>query len=64
MLLRTLTENTTSCIFVYYTSHIILNEANTKIGEGTLPWAIFRFRIFSNYFSQKFEKNKNNGLKE
>ena len=19
------------------------------IGEGTLPWAIFRFRIFSNY---------------
>ena len=33
------------------------------IGEGTLPWAIFRSRIFSNYFSQKFEK-KNNGLKE
>ena len=28
------------------------------IGEGTLPWAIFRFRIFSKYFSQKFEKIK------
>ena len=28
------------------------------IGEGTLPWAIFRFRIFSNYFSEKFEKIK------
>ena len=26
------------------------------IGEGTLPWAIFR--IFSNYSSQKFEKIK------
>ena len=25
------------------------------IGEGTLPWAIFRFQIFSNYFSQKFK---------
>ena len=22
-----------------------------KVGEGTLPWAIFRFRIFSNCFS-------------
>ena len=29
-------------------------------GEDILPWAIFRFRIFSNYFSQKFEKNENN----
>ena len=28
------------------------------LGEGTLPGAIFRFRIFSNYFSQKFEKIK------
>ena len=28
------------------------------IGEGTLPWAIFRSRIFSNYFSQKFKKRK------
>ena len=26
--------------------------------KGTLPWAIFRFRIFSNYFLQKFEKIK------
>ena len=26
--------------------------------ESTLPWTIFRFRIFSNYFSQKFEKIK------
>ena len=26
------------------------------IGEGTLPWAIFRFRIFSNHFSQKLKK--------
>ena len=24
---------------------------NYVLGEGTLPWAIFRFRIFSNYFS-------------
>ena len=29
-----------------------------RIGEGTLPWAIFRFRIFSNCFSQKFKKIK------
>ena len=29
-----------------------------RIKKGTLPWAIFRFRIFSNYFSQKFEKIK------
>ena len=29
-----------------------------QLGEGTLPWALFRFRIFSNYFSQKFEKIK------
>ena len=28
------------------------------LGEGTLPRAIFRFRIFSNYFSQKFQKIK------
>ena len=28
------------------------------VGEGTLPWLIFRFRIFSNYFAQKFEKIK------
>ena len=28
------------------------------VGEGSLPWAIFGFRIFSNYFSQKFEKIK------
>ena len=28
------------------------------LGEDTLPWVIFRFRIFSNYFSQKFEKMK------
>ena len=27
-----------------------------EIEEGILLWAIFRFRIFSNYFSQKFEK--------
>ena len=27
------------------------------VGEGTLPWAIFHFRIFSNY-SQKFEEIK------
>ena len=26
------------------------------IGEGTLPWAIFHLRIFSNYFSQKFKE--------
>ena len=35
-----------------------------ELGEGTLPWAIFRWRIFLNYFSQKFEKNKNNGFEE
>ena len=29
-----------------------------QLGEGTLPWAIYRFWIFSNYFSQKFEKTK------
>ena len=28
------------------------------IGEGNLPWAIFRFRIFSNYLSRKSEKIK------
>ena len=26
------------------------------VREGTLPWAIFLLRIFSNYFLQKFEK--------
>ena len=26
-----------------------------QVGEGTLPWAIFRFQIFSIYFSQKFK---------
>ena len=35
----------------------------SDVGEGTLPWDIICFRIFSNYFSQKYEK-KNNGLKE
>ena len=34
------------------------NKNTFKVGEGTQPWAIFRFRIFSNYFSQKFEKIK------
>ena len=34
------------------------DSRNECIGESTLPWAIFRFRIFSNYFSQKFEKKK------
>ena len=33
-------------------------ELCMHVGEGTLPWAIIRFRIFSNYFSQKFEKIK------
>ena len=28
------------------------------LGEGTLPWAIFRFRIFLNHLLQKFEKIK------
>ena len=28
------------------------------IGQRTLPWAIFRFQIFLNYFLQKFEKIK------
>ena len=28
------------------------------IGKGTLPWAIFRFRVFSNYFSQKLDNIK------
>ena len=31
---------------------------NPYIGEGTLPWAIFHFRIFLNYSWQKFEKIK------
>ena len=30
-----------------------------SVREDNLPWA-----ILSNYFSQKFEKKKNNGLKE
>ena len=33
------------------------NLRKFKVGEGTLPWAIFRFRIFLNYFSQKFENS-------
>ena len=33
------------------------------VGEGTLPWAIFRFGIFLNYlFIAEIWKNKNNGL--
>ena len=35
-----------------------MSQLVVGIGEGTLPWAIFRFRIFSNYFLQKFEKIK------
>ena len=35
---------------------LITNNSIEFLGEGTLPWAIFRFRIFSNYFSQNFEK--------
>ena len=35
----------------------ILYKNILYVGEGTLPWAIFRFRIFLNY-SQKFEKLK------
>ena len=37
--------------------HPTAHNSLWKIGEGTLPWAILRFRIFSN-FSQKFEKIK------
>ena len=37
---------------------MIFENEMLKIGEGTLPWAIFRFRIFWNYFLQKFEKMK------
>ena len=39
-------------------SHNAWTKKNHLVGEGTLPWAIFRFRIFSNYFSQKFEITK------
>ena len=39
------------------TSFIDLHGIRFLIGS-TLPWAIFRFRIFSNYFWQKFEKIK------
>ena len=35
---------------------LVCSDFYVPVGEGTLPWAIFRFRIFSNYFSQKFEK--------
>ena len=31
------------------------NSSFREIGEGTLPWAIFRFQIVLNY-SQKFER--------
>ena len=30
----------------------------SSIEKGTLPWIIFRIRIFLNYLSQKFEKLK------
>ena len=29
-----------------------------RVSEGTMPWAIFLFRIFFNYLSPKFEKIK------
>ena len=38
--------------FTDYTSRHFIIEG------GTLPWAIFRFWLFSNYFSQKFKKIK------
>ena len=34
------------------------SASRRRVGEGTLPWAIFRFWIFSNYFLQKFWKIK------
>ena len=33
-------------------------EKYLELGERTLPWAIWCFRIFLNYLSQKFEKYK------
>ena len=32
----------------------MLEITNNRVGEGTLPWAIFRFRIFSNYLLQNY----------
>ena len=45
-------------VFFFCEKKIILCIILQNIAEGTLPWVIFRFRIFSNYFSQKFEKIK------
>ena len=36
----------------------------SELEKGTVPWAIFRFRIFLNHLSHKFEKIKKNCLKE
>ena len=41
-----------NCLFILF-----------SIGESTLPWDIFRFRIFSNYFSQVFQEIKITGRK-
>ena len=56
--LNCLTKN--KWVFYYFPPFIY----DLLVGESTVPWAIFRFRIFSNYFSQKFKKNKNKRLKE
>ena len=44
----------------------MINELGRSkiVEEGTLPSAIFRFRIFLNYLWYKFEKNKSNALRE
>ena len=37
---------------------VLENLIYLSFTQGTLPWAIFRFRIFSNHFLQKFENIK------
>ena len=45
-------------------SYLDLEQLGPRMVIITMPWAIIRFRIFSNYFSQKFEKIKiKNNLK-
>ena len=45
------------CYDISYVTFFIYRR-EIQIGEGSLPWAIFCFRIFSNYVSQKFGKIK------
>ena len=61
ILLPATRHNPSSALFCLLTARLPFRVEYLRtqsIRKGTLPWAIFRFRIFLNCFSQKFEKIK------